>query len=63
MKFRALAALALILALAGCEDYQEMNLRLGIECHQAGGEWVTVGKGGAWESTYQVCEFRQKEKR
>lgn len=58
------AAMIATLALTGCEDHEnpnEMNLRLAIECHEAGGEWVTVGKGGAWESTYQVCEFKHPE--
>lgn len=62
---RAIAALAIMLALTGCKKVEtgaEQNLRLAIECNEGGGEWVTVGKCGAWESTYQVCEFRQKEK-
>lgn len=64
---KLVAVIVLVLALSGCGDFEsdaEQNLRLGIECREAGGEWKLVNPSAQYDSfkDNQFCEFKQKEK-
>lgn len=60
---RALAATAVLLTLAltGCETGQEQGLRLGIECHEAGGEWIFHPDQGANRQGVSACQFTHQK--
>lgn len=66
---KKLAALALIvtagllLTAGGCESSDERDLRLGIECNEAGGEWHHYIKRDSYgyEKLVQLCEFNNEK--